>query len=99
MATGRIKFLGSAAGDSARIEVFGNGFLDVSAHAAISVNSIEGDGLILLAANKLTVGSNGLSTEFSGVMREATGSGGSLAKTGTGTLTLSERAPIPEERL
>jgi autotransporter-associated beta strand protein len=86
---GEIQFLSSAAGDSARIEVFGNGFLDVSAHAAIAVGSIEGDGLILLAANKFTVGSNGLSTVFSGVLREATGSGGSLAKTGTGTLTLS----------
>ena len=86
---GEIQFLGSAAGDKARIEVFGNGFLDVSAHGAVAVGSIEGNGLILLAARKLTVGSNGLSTEFSGVMREATGSGGSLAKTGTGTLTLS----------
>jgi fibronectin-binding autotransporter adhesin len=86
---GEIQFLGSAAGDSARIEVFGNGFLDVSARGTIAVGSIEGDGLILLAPNKFTVGSNGLSTEFSGVMREASGSGGSLAKSGTGTLTLS----------
>ena len=86
---GQIQFLGSASGDKARIELFGNGFLDVSAHAAISVGSIEGDGLILLAPNKLTVGSNGVSTEFSGVLREGAGSGGSLTKTGTGTLTLS----------
>ncbi len=86
---GQIQFLGSAAGDKARIQVFGNGFLDVSNHGAITLGSIEGDGLILLAQNKLTAGGNGLSTVFSGIMKEGGASGGSFAKAGAGTLTLS----------
>ena len=52
----------------------------------ISAGSIKGAGLYLLGANELTVGSNNLSTEVSGVIG---GSGGSLVKIGTGTLTLS----------
>lgn len=52
----------------------------------ISVGSIAGMGTYLLGANELTVGSNGLSTEVGGVI---SGTGGSLNKVGTGTLTLS----------
>jgi fibronectin-binding autotransporter adhesin len=88
-AGGLIQFFASSAGDTARVEVFGNGTLDVSAHKGMSVGSIEGDGLILLAANKFTVGGNGLSTVFSGIIKEGGASGGSVAKTGPGTLTLS----------
>jgi autotransporter-associated beta strand protein len=88
-AGGLIQFFASSAGDTARVEVFGNGTLDVSAHKGMSVGSIEGDGLILLAANKLTVGGNGLSTVFLGIIKEGGASGGSIAKTGPGTLTLA----------
>jgi autotransporter-associated beta strand protein len=52
----------------------------------ISAGSIAGAGLYVLGANELTVGSNNLSTEVSGVIA---GAGGSLVKVGTGTLTLS----------
>ena len=52
----------------------------------LTVGSIAGAGLFLLGANELTVGSNNLSTEVSGVI---SGLGGSLVKVGTGTLTLS----------
>ncbi|MBZ9966932.1 autotransporter-associated beta strand repeat-containing protein [Mesorhizobium sp. BR1-1-2] len=52
----------------------------------LSAGSIAGPGSYVLGANRLTVGSNGLSTEVSGVI---SGAGGSLAKIGTGTLTLS----------
>ncbi len=86
---GQIKFFDSSKGGTARAEVFGNGFLDVSDHGAITVGSIEGDGLILLAQSKLTAGGNGLSTVFSGIMKEGGASGGSFAKAGAGTLTLS----------
>ena len=86
---GQIKFFDSSKGGTARVEVFGSGFLDVSDHGAITVGSIEGDGLILLASSKLTAGGNGLSTVFSGIMKEGGASGGSFAKAGTGTLTLS----------
>ncbi|WP_247554278.1 autotransporter-associated beta strand repeat-containing protein [Bradyrhizobium sp. 138] len=52
----------------------------------ISAGSIAGAGFYQLGANELTVGSNNLSTEVSGVIA---GTGGSLVKIGTGTLTLS----------
>jgi autotransporter-associated beta strand protein len=86
---GQIKFAASSKGGTARVEVFGNGFLDVSDHGAISLGSIEGDGLVFLANNKLTVGGNGLSTTFSGAIAEGNTPGGSLAKIGSGTLTLA----------
>jgi len=86
---GQIKFFDSSKGGTARVEVFGNGFLDVSDHGAITLGSIEGDGLILLAQSKLTAGGNGLSTVFSGIIKEGGASGGSLAKVGAGTFTLS----------
>ena len=47
---------------------------------------------MFLGANRLTVGSNNLSTLFSGAIQDGGfmgGTGGSLAKIGTGTLTLS----------
>jgi autotransporter-associated beta strand protein len=52
----------------------------------MTAGSIEGAGTFSLGPNQLTVGSNNLSTEVSGVIR---GTGGSLVKVGTGTLTLS----------
>ena len=78
----------NSTGGTSRIEVFGNGFLDISAHNApgVTIGSIEGDGDAFLGANDLTVGSNNLSTTFSGVIQ---GVGGSLTKIGTGTLDLT----------
>jgi autotransporter-associated beta strand protein len=72
-----------------RVEVFGNGMLDISQNGGpgASVGSIEGDGVIDLGALNLTVGSNSLSTAFSGTLQGEAGS--SLTKVGTGTLTLS----------
>lgn len=52
----------------------------------VSAGAISGAGALLLNANELTVGGNNASTTYSGVI---SGSGGSLVKTGTGTLTLS----------
>ncbi|QEL26192.1 autotransporter outer membrane beta-barrel domain-containing protein [Bosea sp. F3-2] len=52
----------------------------------LTAGSIAGGGSYLLGANELTAGSNNLSTEVGGVI---SGTGGSLVKTGTGTLTLS----------
>jgi autotransporter-associated beta strand protein len=52
----------------------------------VSAGSIEGAGSYSLRSLELTVGSNGLSTEVSGVI---SGAGGSLIKTGAGTLALS----------
>ena len=79
----------ASTGGTARLEIFGNGRLDISAHAApgLTTGSLEGDGRVLLGANALTIGSNNLGTAFSGVISD---SGlGSLVKTGNGRLTLS----------
>ncbi|MEO5717485.1 MAG: autotransporter-associated beta strand repeat-containing protein [Chthoniobacterales bacterium] len=88
---GEIFFRDTSDGGKARVEVFGNGALDVtlSSERSIAVGSIEGDGLVVLAANELSVGANGLSTTFSGLISDANGPGGSIAKTGRGTLTLT----------
>lgn len=53
---------------------------------AVSAGSISGGGFLSLGGNAFTVGNNDDSTLFSGVI---SGSGGSLTKTGIGTLTLS----------
>ncbi len=88
---GAIFFRDSSDGGKAQVEVFGNGSLDVtlSSERSIAVGSIEGDGMVVLAANELTVGANGQSTVFSGLISDATGPGGSIVKTGPGTLTLT----------
>ncbi|WNJ89729.1 autotransporter domain-containing protein [Bosea sp. 685] len=53
----------------------------------LSAGSIAGVGDYVLGANELTVGGNGASTTVDGVI-----SGGSLVKTGAGTLTLTNSA-------
>jgi autotransporter-associated beta strand protein len=56
----------------------------------ISLGSIAGGGVFGLGATELTVGGNNLSTNVTGVIEDGTfGSGGSLVKIGTGTMTLS----------
>jgi autotransporter-associated beta strand protein len=74
-------------GGTARIEVFGNGTLDISGHdtPGVSIGSLEGDGLVSLGTNNLTAGSNNLDTTFSGVIQDA----GSLTKLGTARLILT----------
>lgn len=54
--------------------------------AGITAGSIEGGGTISLSGRNLAVGSNNLSTAFSGIIADG---GSSLTKTGSGTLTLS----------
>src|SRR5262245_13199318 len=96
---GAIFFEGVSTGGTARVEVFGNGtseptngHLDISFHDApgVMIGSIEGNGAVFLGANRLTVGSNNLTTTFSGVIQDGGGgTGGSLTKMGNGKLTLS----------
>jgi autotransporter-associated beta strand protein len=97
---GNLFFSGSSEGGTARIVLFTEptfpGFLDISGHNApgLTIGSIEGEADVFLGANNLTVGSNNLSTTFSGVIRDGGsfgggGVGGSLTKIGTGTLVLS----------
>jgi autotransporter-associated beta strand protein len=101
---GQTFFVNNSTAGAARLINNGGGTFDFSAstglksNKAISAGSIEGDGVFYLGANQLTVGSNNLSTTVSGVISAcgagsacmATGSiGGSLVKTGSGTLTLT----------
>ncbi len=86
---GSIRFFSHSAGGTPRVELFGNGVLDVRSHG-VTVGSIEGDGLIFLGNKNLTVGSNKLSTTFSGVIQDGEFfAGGPLTKIGKGTLTLA----------
>jgi hypothetical protein len=80
-----IFFGGMSTGGSARVEVFGNGFLDISGRQpGVAIGSIEGSGNVYLGANRLTVGTNNISTPFSGVISGT----GLLSKIGSGILTL-----------
>jgi autotransporter-associated beta strand protein len=91
---GAISFMDNSTGGTSRVEVFGNGKLDISSHNApgVTIGSIEGSGNVFLGANNLTVGANNLSTIFSGAIQDgrlAGGTGGSLIKLGSGTLSLT----------
>jgi autotransporter-associated beta strand protein len=84
---GSLEFVLNSTGGTSRIELFGKGTLDITFHyrSALTVGSLEGDGIVLLGHKNLTIGSNNLTTEFSGNIRN----NGSLSKVGTGTLTFS----------
>lgn len=91
---GGIRFYTNATGGSAKIRLFGNGNLDISGETLsnVTVGSLEGDGPVLLGAKSLSVGSNSISTTYSGVLQDGGstgGTGGSFVKLGTGTLTLT----------
>jgi autotransporter-associated beta strand protein len=95
---GNTKFLTNADGGNARLIANAGGVVDFSGTSGtlgdrrVSAGSIEGAGTFNLGRSKLTVGSNNISTEVSGVIADGGASGGnsaSLNKVGTGTLTLS----------
>jgi fibronectin-binding autotransporter adhesin len=92
-AGGLIEFTGRTLGDTARVEVFGDGTLDMSFRLrGATIGSIEGSGLVFLGAFKLSVGSNDASTTFAGLIQDGGGNGGtggSLHKTGMGKLVLT----------
>ncbi|QOZ35832.1 hypothetical protein XH92_32500 [Bradyrhizobium sp. CCBAU 53421] len=87
-AGGQTFFSAQATGGNARFITAAGGVFDMShlTSAGTTAGSIEGAGSYVFGAKTLTVGSNNLSTEVSGVI---SGTGGGLAKVGTGTLTLS----------
>lgn len=80
---GQIQLFGRSAVGAPRVMIFGNGTLDITGSSG-SAGSLEGDGIAKIG-NGLTVGSNNLSTVFSGTIQ----TGGALIKVGTGTLTLT----------
>jgi autotransporter-associated beta strand protein len=88
----------STAGNAQLINNAANAVFDFSGssgpngHHKLSAGSIAGNGTFYLGANELTAGGNNLSTTVNGVIADggaSGGTGGSLVKTGTGTLTLS----------
>jgi outer membrane autotransporter protein len=88
-------FRDSASGGNARlINANATASFDISGLTidGTTVGSIEGNGDFFLGSKNLTVGGNGLSTTFSGVISDggfSGGAGGSLTKVGTGTFTLT----------
>src|SRR5207249_2229771 len=68
---GVIQFADASKGVTSRVEVFGNGSLDISEHnpLRVRIGSLEGDGFVFLGTLELVVGTNGLSTTFSGVIQ------------------------------
>jgi len=84
---GLIQFGSTSDGGTARIQVFGDGSLDIAPTNAlgVTIGSLEGDGLVLLGSKVLTIGSNNLTTTFSGIIQDS----GQLVKIGTGNLTLT----------
>jgi autotransporter-associated beta strand protein len=91
-----ISFSSSATGGTSRVEIFDNSHLDISELTvpSLTIGSIEGGGTVYLGSFNLTVGSNNLSTTYSGAMVDGDGGfiiahGGSFTKIGTGTLTFT----------
>ena len=94
---GEIQFGGDSTGGTARVEVFGNGRLNLTFHNStgagphVTIGSLEGDGYVVLGGRNLGIGSNNTSTTFSGSItgNESGGNAGSITKVGTGLLVLS----------
>jgi autotransporter-associated beta strand protein/T5SS/PEP-CTERM-associated repeat protein len=91
---GTTAFSANSTGGSARLITNSGGAVDISAlaSAGMTAGSIEGAGTYSLGSKQLTVGGNNLSTQVSGLIADGGafgGTGGSLVKVGTGTLTLS----------
>ncbi|MEO7725274.1 MAG: hypothetical protein ABIU29_11420 [Chthoniobacterales bacterium] len=95
---GALIFTYASDGQMARAVLTTRGSLDISGlrseTAGMGIGSIEGDrtGVVSLGNKKLTVGGNNLSATFAGLIQDgglSGGSGGSIAKVGTRTLTLT----------
>ncbi len=87
-ANGQTYFWSNASGGNARVVNNSGGLVDISAinGTGTTFGSIEGRGTFQLGSKELTVGSDNRNTTVSGLIE---GSAGSLAKVGTGTLTLT----------
>jgi autotransporter-associated beta strand protein len=86
---GGLAFFQTASGGTAAVTNNAGGSVNLSSltSAGTTLGSLDGAGNVVLGSKNLTVGSNNLSTEVSGVIFG--NNGGSLTKVGTGTLTLS----------
>ena len=86
---GLVQFLPNAKGGTCRLELLGNSQLDMAAdrHDDLTIGSLEGEGTVTLGGHALIIGSNNLSTIFSGLIQDGIAPG-AITKIGTGTLTL-----------
>jgi outer membrane autotransporter protein len=85
---GVTSFHGNNTADGATITNNAGGTVDISGltSGGIGIGSLSGDGDVVLGSKVLTLGGSGTSDTIGGVI---SGTGGSLVKTGTGTLTLN----------
>ncbi|PLC05094.1 autotransporter outer membrane beta-barrel domain-containing protein [Variovorax sp. RO1] len=97
---GTVHFEGTATGAHARIANAAGGTVDVSGSTSASgveIGSLSGAGALVLGASKLTLGALNTNDTLSGVVSDkgsqfaqpGAGTGGSVVKVGSGTLTLS----------
>ncbi len=84
---GSLSFQRTSDGGKATVVMTGNAVLNIRnlVSSSVAIGSLAGEGSVYLGANTLTIGSNNLSTTFSGVIQDD----GGLTKTGSGTLMLS----------
>ena len=79
-------FDGSSTGDHATVKVYGNGNMQMAIDGtSLTIGSLEGDGIVFLSDKELTVGNNGQSTTFSGIIQDS----GSLVKIKKGKFVLA----------
>ena len=91
---GNVQFLRNGLGGTCRLELLGNSELDLAPDRTLdlTIGSLEGEGTVFLGGHGLIIGSNNLSTIFSGPIHDGQGGStppGSLSKIGTGTLELA----------
>jgi autotransporter-associated beta strand protein len=83
---GVLYFDGSSTGDHATVKVYGNGNMQMAiAGTSLTIGSLEGNGIVFLSDKELTVGNNGQSTTFSGIIQDS----GSLVKIKKGKFVLA----------
>ena len=89
---GSFQFLSDSTGGTAQVKLTTTGHLIISEHnppgitiGSLSDGHLDGGGIVILGSNNLTIGSNDLSTDFSGVIEGS----GSLTKIGSGRLSLT----------
>ncbi|WP_274427398.1 autotransporter domain-containing protein [Chelativorans sp. YIM 93263] len=92
-----VRFHGNNTADAATIISHAGGAVDISdlASSGIAIGSLSGDGAVYLGSKSLTLGGLGKNDTIGGTIQDSVspgspgGTGGSLTKTGAGTLTLT----------